>query len=281
MALGALSVGLLIGFGLGLRRWALSILAGSLGLTALCLAGPSGSGPVWGRSLEAILASGRLRVGVKEHIPPLGFRDPDGQLVGFEIDLARELARRLLGSSETLELLPVLNQDRLALLAADQVDLVIAQLGITPARARQVTFTRPYYFDGTGLLVRTDGSIRRWSDLDGRQVVVLAGSAAAQAVRSSIPLAQLFPVGSYQDGLELLDLNAVDAVAADISLLSGWIQARPEFRVLGPPLSQSGLAVAVAKGTEHSQLAAQVAQEIEILRQSGWLQERAKTWGLP
>lgn len=276
---------LFIRFGLGFRRSALLILGvilgGGLGLTVLCWVGLSGSNPAWGRSLEAIVASGRLRVAVKEHTPPLGFRDPDGQWVGFEIDLARELARRLLGSPEALELLPVLNQDRLSLLASDQVDLVIAQWGITPARARQVTFTRPYYFDGTGLLVRTDGPIRRWSDLGGRQVVVLAGSDAAQAVRSGIPLAQLFPVGSYQDGLDLLDLNAVDAVAADITLLSGWIQDRPEFQLLDAPLSQSGLAVAIAKGTDRSPLATQVAQAIESLRQSGWLQERAEAWGLP
>ncbi|NJO86292.1 MAG: transporter substrate-binding domain-containing protein [Synechococcaceae cyanobacterium RM1_1_27] len=198
--------------------------------------------------MDEIIDDGILRVAVKDSLPPLGFQDPNGQLVGFEIDIARELARRLLGSVDAVELIPVTNQDRLAALMSDQVDLVIAQMGVTRGRAREVSFSRPYYLDGIGIMVRADSTFQAWADLRDRRVVALAGSEAVQRVTLSLPATQLLTVSSYQDGLDLLTLQAVEAVVADLSVLAGWLRSNPGYRFLDPPLSTSGLAVVTAKG---------------------------------
>jgi ABC-type amino acid transport substrate-binding protein len=125
-----------------------SCLAASLALAC------SGMGiPAAARPWSEVVSSGQLRVAVKDNLRPLGFRDPEGKLQGFEIELARELGSRLLGSREAVELVPVANVERLQAVAAGEVDLAIAQIGITPDRARQVEFTSAYYQDGPSLVV--------------------------------------------------------------------------------------------------------------------------------
>jgi ABC-type amino acid transport substrate-binding protein len=150
-----------------------SCLAASLALACLGRGSPAAARP-W----PEIVRSGQLRVAVKDNLRPLGFRDPEGKLQGFEIELARELGSRLLGSREAVELVPVANVERLQAVAAGEVDLAVAQIGITPDRARQVEFTSAYYQDGPSLVVARSQNWTSWSELRGARVAVLRGSAA-------------------------------------------------------------------------------------------------------
>ncbi|MFN9861330.1 MAG: transporter substrate-binding domain-containing protein, partial [Pseudanabaena sp.] len=97
-------------------------------------------------SLESIRKRGKLIIGVKDNLPPLGFRDRDGNLVGLEIELARELAKEL---NIPIEFVPLKNRDRLSAIANNQVDLAIAQITVTNNRARLVDFSLPYYTDSS------------------------------------------------------------------------------------------------------------------------------------
>ena len=89
---------------------------------------------------------GKLIIGIKDNLPPLGFRDRDGNLAGLEIDIARELAKEL---NMGLELRAVKNRDRLSQLTNNQLDIAIAQITITNNRLRLVDFSVPYYTDST------------------------------------------------------------------------------------------------------------------------------------
>jgi len=225
--------------------------------------------------------SGQVRIAVKDNLRPLGFRDPMGKLQGFEIELARELGSRLLGSAEAVELVPVANVKRLQAVAAGEVDLAIAQLGITPDRARQVEFTSPYYQDGPSLVVARSHNWERWSDVGGARIAVLRGSAAIPYLQRYLPGVELVAVDSYREGAELLLKGAVQAWAADRSVLAGWLAEHPQFQFLGSPLAAVGLGIALPKGLEHAELRLRVRRELENLRAEGWLAERARAWGLP
>ncbi len=249
-------------------------LAASLAL--VCLGIPAAARP-W----PEIVRSGQLRIAVKDNLRPLGFRDPEGNLQGFEIELARQLGSRLLGSAEAVELVPVANVERLQVLTAGEVDLAIAQIGITPDRARQVEFTSAYYPDGPSLVVARSQNWQRWSDVGGARVAVLRGSAAIPHLHRYLPRAELVPVDSYQEGAELLLKGAVQAWAADRSVLAGWLAEHPQFQFLGSPLATVGLAIALPKGLEHAELRLRVRRELENLRAEGWLAEQARAWGLP
>ncbi|MCF2969973.1 transporter substrate-binding domain-containing protein [Synechococcus sp. Nb3U1] len=254
-------------------------MAGSLvmGAVLCCLNGI----PVAARPWAEIIASGQVRIAVKDNLKPLGFRDPQGELQGFEIELAQEIGSRLLGSEQAVELIPVSNLERLEALIEDRVDLAIAQIGITPDRARQVDFTSAYYQDGPSLVVARSLQWTRWSDVRGGRVAVLQGSSAIPHLNRSLTGVELVAVASYVMGSELLLTGEVQAWAADRSVLAGWLAEHPEYQFLGSPLATVELGIALPKGLERAELRQRVHRELEELRASGWLAERAEAWGLP
>ncbi|MEN9213506.1 MAG: transporter substrate-binding domain-containing protein, partial [Thermostichus sp. DG02_4_bins_136] len=121
----------------------------------------------------------------------------------------------------------------------------------------------------------------RWSDLQGSRVAVLQGSAAIPYLNRLLTGVELVAVDSYVEGAELLLAGAVQAWAADRSVLAGWLVERPEYQFLGSPLATVGLGIALPRGLEHAELRQRVQQQLEELRTSGWLAERAQAWGLP
>lgn len=226
-----------------------------------------------------IQARGRLIVAVKDNLPPLGFLQ-NGELAGLEIDLARQLAIDLLGDEAEVAFVPVRNDRRLATLLAGEVDLVIARMTATDARARLVDFSSPYYFDGT-TFVTQDLAIERLANLGNQPIAVLNGSSTIATVRSLLPSALLVGASSYQEALTLLESNRAVAFAADASALTGWVQEFPQYRRLDPLISAEALSVAMPKGNRYSDLRSQVNASIDRLRETGWLADRLEIWGLP
>ncbi|MBD2089903.1 transporter substrate-binding domain-containing protein [Microcoleus sp. FACHB-1515] len=222
---------------------------------------------------------GRLIVAVKDNSPPLGFLQ-DGELAGLEIDLARQLAIDLLGDEAEVTFVPVHNDRRLSVLLAGEVDLVIARMTATPARARLVDFSSPYYFDGTAFVTK-DPAIDRLPNLLRQPIAVLNGSSTIATVRSLLPSALLVGANSYQDALTLLETNRAIAFAADASILTGWVQELPQYRRIEQLISAEALSVAMPKGNRYSSLRSRVNASIDRLRETGWLADRLRIWGLP
>jgi polar amino acid transport system substrate-binding protein len=231
--------------------------------------------------LSAIQSRGKLIVGVKENLPPLGFRDSQNQLQGLEIEIARQLAVELLGDASAVEFKPLLNQDRLQALFDGEVDLLVARLTTTDARLRLVDFSDPYYVDGAAFLTRADQSDLRLGDLQPQTVAVLNGSDTISTVRALLPQVQLRGVDSYQAGESLLASGAVTAFAADASLLTGLAQENPGYRLLPTLISAEPLAIATPKGKQQQDLRQQVSQAVKRWRTNGWLAQQIGRWGLP
>jgi polar amino acid transport system substrate-binding protein len=231
-------------------------------------------------NLPEIKQRGYLLVAVKDNVRPLGYRNAQGNLQGLEIELARRLAQDLLGSDNAVRFQPVANRDRLAVVLDNQVDLSIANVTVTEPRARLVSFSIPYYFDGTAIITKLP-SAQSLSDFATRRIAVLQGSSTISTVRYLIPSAQLIGVDSYTQAYSLLETNAADAFAADASVLSGWVQEYPQYRVLPTLLSAEPLAVVMPKGLQYNALRQQVNAAIARYLSEGWLQQRARYWDLP
>ena len=230
--------------------------------------------------LKEITRRGYLIVGVKDKLRPLGFRDATGKLQGLEIDLAQRLAEDLLNKPDAIKLEPVANRDRLAVVLADKVDLTIASVTATASRSRLVSFSSPYYFDGTALVTK-EARVQKLGDLSRSKIAVLKGSSTISVVRYLLPVARLVSVDSYQDARLLLDAGEAAAFAADASVLSGWVQEYPQYRLLPRLLSAEPLCVVMPKGVQYDDLRRQVNAAIARYSAEGWLQERIKYWGLP
>ncbi len=230
--------------------------------------------------LETIINRGKLVVGVKDDVPPLGFYDSEKRLQGLEIDIAKRLAREVLGDSEAIIFQPLNNQERLQAVIEGRVDIAIARVTINPARARLVDFSPFYYLDGTGIITKNP-SLNSRQDLKGRTIAVLNHSSTLAVIKSFLPGARLVRVDSYQEALYLLELNEVDGFAADNSLLTGWIKQYPQYRRLALYLDSQPLGVVMPKGLQYDSLRRKVNRAIETWRREGWLRERAAFWGLP
>ena len=230
--------------------------------------------------LQTIQQRGRLIVAVKDNVRPLSFRGMDGRLQGLEVEVAQQLAQELLGQKTAVELQPVVNQDRLAAVMDGKADIAIAHITGTPSRSRLVSLSIPYYLDGTALITR-DAAIQRLGDLGKVSIAVLDGSSTIATLRYRLPGARLIGVPSYEAAHALLEKREVVAFAADASVLAGWVQEFPQYRLLSPTLSAEPLCIVMPKGLQYNDLQLRVNQIITRWVADGWLRERATYWGLP
>ncbi|MBD1833731.1 transporter substrate-binding domain-containing protein [Cyanobacteria bacterium FACHB-472] len=230
--------------------------------------------------LKDIQERGYLIVAVKDNVRPLGFTDASGKLQGLEIDLARRLAAEILGKPDAVRLQPVANRDRVSVVLEGKVDLTIARVTATSSRDRLVNFSLPYYLDGTALVTK-DASLQKLDDVQNQKIAVLKGSDTISQVRFIIPQVELVGVDSYEEARSLLESGGASAFAADASVLTGWVQEYPEYRLLSVRLSGEPLAVVMPKGLQYDSLRQRVNDAIARWKAEGWLQERIKYWGLP
>lgn len=230
--------------------------------------------------LPKIQKRGYIVIAVKDDLRPLGFRDTKGNLQGLEIDIAQRLAQDLVGKSRPVRLQPIVNLARLSVVLENEVDLAIADVTATGPRARLVDFSTPYYFDGTALVTK-EQQVQKLSDVARGKIAVLQGSSTIAKVRYLIPDIQLVGAKSYEQARSLLESGAVTAVAADASVLSGWIQEYPQYKLLPTLIGAEPLCVVMPKGLQYDELRQQVNAALLRYTAEGWLQQRATYWGLP
>jgi polar amino acid transport system substrate-binding protein len=238
------------------------------------------SPPAWGATFNEIQQRGKLVVAVKDNLRPLGFRDTTGNLQGLEIEIAKRLAQELLGKAEAVVLQPVKNVDRLNVVIEDKVDLAIARVTQNESRLRVVDLSRPYYIDSTSLITK-DASVKQVSDLTTKAIAVLKSSNTIAIIKYALPTAKLVGVNSYEEALTLLENGSVAAFATDASVLTGWVQDYPQYRLLPAKLSSEALCIVMPKGLQYAALQERVNQAILRWQASGWLAERVAAWGLP
>jgi polar amino acid transport system substrate-binding protein len=116
--------------------------------------------------LDTVMERGRLIVATYSTAPPLAFKDAKGELVGFEIDIVRVIARDLLGDANKVEWVIVQSEGRFPSVLSGKADFAIAATTIYPERAAKVAFTHPYMDSGTAVLVRRDANIKSLADLN-------------------------------------------------------------------------------------------------------------------
>jgi polar amino acid transport system substrate-binding protein len=125
-------------------------------------------------TLEKIKSKGVLVVGVKNDYKPWGFVDPSGQIVGMEIDMAKDVAQKL---GVKTEFVPVTAANRMEFLQQGRIDLLIATMGDNAARRKVVGIIDPNYYAGAAnVLAKKSYGFKQWSDLKGRKVCAQQGA---------------------------------------------------------------------------------------------------------
>ncbi|MFP4212320.1 MAG: amino acid ABC transporter substrate-binding protein [Alkalispirochaeta sp.] len=180
------------------------------------------------QSLQRILDKGEFVLGLDDSFPPMGFRDDDGEIVGFDIDLAREVAARL---GVELRLQPIDWDAKILDLNSGDIDVIWNGLTITDEREKNITFSKPYIANRQIVIVREDSGIDTKADMAGAVVGIQLGSSAEDAINSDPEtLATFDEVSKYQDNVQaLLDLEVgrIDAVVVDEILGRYYISRKP------------------------------------------------------
>lgn len=229
-------------------------------------------------TLAQIKERGVLRAGVKYDAPPFGSLDPaTNEVTGFDIDIVRGLAERILGDPNKVELVQVTSQNRIPQLQNGQIDLFGATATITPSRLEEINFSDVYYRAGQSLLVPTDSDIQSYQDLAGRSVCTITGSTPEQTIRRLVPDADVQLFETYPECLTALQGERVDAITTDNVLLTGLQQQDPEnLKLVGELFTFEPYGLGIAKGNED--LTEAVNEALADMREDGTYAEIYERW---
>lgn len=199
--------------------------------------------------LDRIKARDKLIVGVFSDKPPFGFVNEKGDYVGFDTDLGRRFAKDLLGDEKKIEFVVVEPASRIPFLQSDKVDLILANMTVTPERAQVVDFTHPNLRVAVQALVPEKSEVKSLDDLAKKTTIVTTGTTADIWLTKNHPDWKLLKFEKNSESLQALANGRGDAYAQDNLVLFSWAKQNPGYRVLAQKLGdEAPIAPAVKKG---------------------------------
>lgn len=199
--------------------------------------------------LETIKARDKLIVGVFSDKPPFGFVNEQGVYVGFDTDLAKRFAKDLLGDEKKIEFVVVEPASRIPFLQSDKVDLILANMTVTPERREAVEFTNPNLRVAVQALVPEGSPVKTLDDLASKTTIVTTGTTADIWLTRNHPDWKLLKFEKNSESLQALANGRGDAYAQDNLVLFSWAKKNPGYRVLEQKLGdEAPIAPAVKKG---------------------------------
>lgn len=226
--------------------------------------------------LAQLRTKGVIRIANTQASPPWSLLNAQNQPVGYDIDVANALAKRL--GIAKVEFIASDFNSFVPALQADKFDMVISGLTPTPARRQQVDFSEPYEVNGVAIFVsNTNTSIKSFADLSGKRIAVSAGSTQEQYARDKVPNAQ---VKTYQNAtLALTDVQYGRADAALFSRYVGaYLAAKNNLQVKPLPGLLTNEVNAMALKKNQPAFKAEVNKEIEAMIADGTLKGISQKW---
>ena len=213
-------------------------------------------------ALKAIQDRGTVTIGDCLAEPPWGLINQQGQPDGFDVDLAKAVAKKLGGKLKTVE---VTSASRIPSLQSGKVDIVSCSFTVNDVRKKQIDFTDPTIRQGNSLAVPKDSPIKNLADLTGKTVAVSKGGTSVAVTTAANPKAIQQPYESYSAAFLALQQGQADAMIDTSAVLDGSVAKDPNLKIVldgkvGPTVD---FALGVKKG------------EPELLN---WLNQFVKQW---
>ncbi len=229
-------------------------------------------------SLEALKSRGEFILGLDDSFPPMGFRDDSNEIVGFDIDLAKEVASRL---GVKFRAQPINWDSKEQELATGNVDCIWNGLTITEERKNALSFSKPYLKNAQVLVVRKNSGIKNLSDLKGKTIGLQAGSSAADALEAATEFkSSVKSVIEFKDNimaLNDLEVGGVDGVVMDLIVANYAIATSGKpFVVLEEQLSPEEYGIAFRKNDV--KLTDAVQQTLEAMYKDGTVEKISTKW---
>ncbi|MDR0456014.1 MAG: amino acid ABC transporter substrate-binding protein [Treponema sp.] len=200
-------------------------------------------------SLQSIMNRKKLIMGLDDSFPPMGFRNDNNEIVGYDVDLAKEAVKRM---GVELVLQPIDWNAKEQELNTGEIDCIWNGFTITDERKKNLLFTPPYLKNAQVIVVKGNSPVNTLKDLTGKTAGTQAGSASVEALDDAPEFkASLRQVVEYKDFLTALmdlDVGGIDAVVIDLVVANDNInRSGKNFRILNERLGEEEFGVGFRK----------------------------------
>lgn len=231
-------------------------------------------------SLQYILDKGTLVVGLDDSFPPMGFRDENNQIVGFDIDLAKAVCEKL---GVELVLQPIDWNAKEQELATKSIDCIWNGLSLTSKNEKNMTMTKSYMTNSITLVVKSDSDIASMVDMAGKSVAVQSGSAAEETLDSEEnkefkeSLSSIYSFDDYVTAMLDMESGNSDAVLMDSVVANYMINdLGKDYKVLTDTLLEDKYVIGFRKGD--NALSDAIWNALKELKNEGKVAEISNKW---
>jgi polar amino acid transport system substrate-binding protein len=233
-----------------------------------------------GTYMAKIQQRGRLIAGVSADSLNLGSRDPiSGQIVGFDIDMIRAVAKAIFGDPNKVELRVISSPQRIPTLQKEQVDIVARNMTINCSRWKDIAFSAEYYRSGQKTLVPIDSTAKSTADLNGKTICAPAGSTSLDNLKKENP--QVVPITADTDTgcLALFQSGKAYGISGDDTVLAGDVAQDPYAKVLPQRFSDEPYGLGMS--LKHPEFVRFVNQVLDQIKADGTWMGSYNTWLMP
>lgn len=241
----------------------------ALGVLVSC---SSGSKDEAKSGVDVIKEAGVIKIGVFSDKPPFGFVDEKGENQGYDIYLAKRIAKDLLGDESKIEFVLVEAANRVEYLQSNKVDIILANFTVNDERKEKVDFATPYMKVSLGVVSADGTPIKSVEDLKGKQLIVNKGTTAETYFTKNHPDIELLKYEQNTEAFAALKDGRGAALAHDNTLLFAWARENEGYTTFISSLGEEDvIAPAVKKG--NTELQKWLNTEIDSLIKEGFFKE--------
>lgn len=238
---------------------------------AMTLAGCGGE-----KSADAL--PDKIVIGLDDNFPPMGFRDENGEIVGFDIDLAKEAGKRM---GIPVEFKPIDWDSKEAALKSKQVDMLWNGLTITEDRAKQIAYSKPYLDNAQILVVRADSPIADRAGLAGKVIGTQEGSSSIDALENQTEfknsLQDVKRYGDFVAAFMDLELGRIDGILVDSVVGRYYMSKKPgQFKVIDNKMGDEQYGIGMRK--EDKMLQDKLNETLKQMSADGTMAKISQKW---
>lgn len=230
-----------------------------------------------GDSLQKVLSKKTFILGLDDSFPPMGFRNENNEIVGFDIDVAKEVCKRL---NVELVVQPISWTAKEQELNSYNIDCIWNGMSINNDRKEAMCLSNPYLKNNMIFVVKKDSNINSINDLKGKKVGVQAGSTAEEILQGAEISKDLSQVVTYSENITAfmdMEINQTDAVFIDDVVANYYITSNnKDYRVLSDVLEEEEYAIGFRKND--TELCEKVNDILAEMKKDGSLGEISTKW---
>lgn len=228
------------------------------------------------RTLDEVIASKKIVIGVNPTLPPLGIFNDKNEIDGFDVDVANKIGEVL---GVKTEIVQVGSPDRIPFVSSGKIDAVLGAMTITPERQKVIDFTVPVHTEVLGVLTTKSKPYKDWMELNDPAIklVEVRGATPVKLVQEKLPKAQLLLLDNYPDAVRAIAQGRADAMIDVMDFMTEHTRKhKVDWRIVDAPIEVYFCAIGVQKGNDA--LREKLNGAIKQLHANGYIDERWKKW---